>query len=137
MFSLWKLRDVIARILEGEERLPLRCGDRISKGRDQDNAFRAQADGLGWPADRQGLQPSFGHFLAQPVGILAHCWTCCEVMLMRPIRFCLFPNVLVVARQSFVWQIFYTQNQPPLKSFQRQKQKAAAILALRLAGFEN
>jgi hypothetical protein len=56
---------------------------------------------------------------------------------MRPIRFRLLPNVLVVARQSFVWQIFYTQNLLLLKSFQRQKQKAAGILALRLAGFEN
>jgi len=45
-------RDLIARILQGEERLPLRYGIGSSKGRHQDNAFRAQADGLGWPADR-------------------------------------------------------------------------------------
>jgi hypothetical protein len=102
---------------------PFGTGIGSSKGRHQDNAFRAQEDGLGWPADRQGLQPSFDHFVAQPVGILAHCWTRCEVMLMRPIRFRLLPNVLVVARQSFVRQIFYTQNLLLLKSFERSEVK--------------
>jgi hypothetical protein len=97
-----------------------------SKGSDQDNEFRAQADGLGWPADRQGLQPSFDHFVAQSVGILAHRWTGCEVTLMRQIRFRLLPNVLVVERQSFVWQIFYTQSQLLLKSTRTVAQPKAA-----------
>ena len=58
-------------------------------------------------------------------------------MLMRLIRFRLLPNVLVVARQRFVWQIFYTQNLLLLKSFERSEAKGRGILALRLAGFKN
>jgi hypothetical protein len=62
------------------------------------------------------LQLSFDHFVAQPIGILANCWTGCELVLMHPIRFHLLPDVLIVARQTFVWHIFHTQNQLLLKS---------------------
>jgi hypothetical protein len=62
------------------------------------------------------LQPSFGHFVAQPVGILAHGWTRREVMLVGPIRFGLLPDILVIPRQTLVWHIFQAQNQLLLKS---------------------
>jgi len=44
-------------------------------------------------------------------------------MLMRLIRFRLLPNVLVVTRQRFVWQIFYTQNLLLLRLFERSEAK--------------
>jgi hypothetical protein len=61
------------------------------------------------------LQPSFDHFVAQPIGIFANRWTGYEAMLLGLIRFGLLPDVLVIARQTFVWHIFYTQKSIPTK----------------------
>jgi hypothetical protein len=54
---------------------------------------------------------------------------------MRPIRFRLLPNVLVVARQSFVRQIFCTQNQPLVKSTRQSASLKQRHKALRAVAF--